>query len=84
MRTKYHRNDIDTIWTANLPSEKGIHEYDLKSLNTKAYGTNLGKYNRNVFIISDNIAYRLRILTGNEAKKDPDKEVQRILDAFHY
>ncbi len=84
MRTKYNTNNIDTIWEANLSSDKNVREYNMASINNKAYGTANSRYTQNVFIVDDDIAYRLRIFIGNEYLDNPNEEVQRILDAFHY
>ena len=34
---KYNTSNNDTIWEANLSSEKNIKEYYIKSINDKAY-----------------------------------------------
>lgn len=84
MRTKYNNNKNNNIWQSILSSEKNIREYDIKSINDKAYGTASNRFTQNVFILHDDVVYRLRISLCNDCLENPDKEVQRILDAFHY
>lgn len=80
IRTKYSKSKNNLLWDVNLFSEDKVHEYNVKKLNTKAYGTNYTSYGRNVFLVYDDIIYRIKIATG----KEPDKDTQKILDAFHY
>lgn len=84
MRTKYNTSSTDTIWEANLSSEKNIKEYYIKSINDKAYIFYTFSHNQNVFIIHDDILYRLKISIGDDYSSNPDKAVQKILEAFHY
>lgn len=84
IRTKYNKNNNNNIWETILPSEKNIREYNIESIKCKVYGTASNRFTQNVFILHDDIVYRLRISIGKNALDNPDKEVQRILDAFHY
>ena len=84
MRTKYNTSNNDTIWEANLSSEKNIKEYYIKSINDKAYIFYTFSHTQSVFIIHDDILYRLKISIGDDYSSNPDKAVQKILEAFHY
>ena len=84
MRTKYNTSSTDTIWEANLSSEKNIKEYYIKSINDKAYIFYTFSHTQSVFIIHDDILYRLKISIGDDYSSNPDKAVQKILEAFHY
>ena len=84
MRTKYNTSSNDTIWEANLSSEKNIKEYYIKSINDKAYIFYTFSHTQSVFIIHDDILYRLKISIGDDYSSNPDKAVQKILEAFHY
>lgn len=84
MRTKYNENKNNSIWTSILSSKENIREYNIKSINNKAYGTANNRFTQNVFILHDDIIYRLRISLNSDSLDNPDKEVQRILDAFYY
>lgn len=83
MLTKYHKSKNNKLWEFNDTSD-GIHEYYIKNLDTTAHGTGHGHLSRYVFLVYDDIIYKLRIKAGGENVKYPDKEVQRILDSFHY
>ncbi len=61
MRTKYNTSNNDTIWEANLSSEKNIKEYYIKSINDKACIFYTFSHTQSVFIIHDDILYRLKI-----------------------
>lgn len=84
MRTKYHKSKNNTLWGGNYSSKDNVREYIIQNLKNKAYGNTAGSFGRNVFLVHDDIAYRLKMFVGGENIKTPDKEVQRILEAFHY
>lgn len=82
IHTKYREDNNGELNHGNY-TEETIPKYKIDKLNTIAYGIEYGR-RRVIYFDYDNIMYSFSMSPSIEVRDNPDKEVQRILDAFHY
>ncbi len=82
IRTKYNENNKSEINHGNY-NQDTMPKYKVDNLNTIAYGIEYGK-RRQIYFEHDNVLYSFSLRPSLESRDNPDKEVQKILDAFHY
>lgn len=82
IRTKYNDNINNELNHGNY-TEDTIPKYKIDNLNTVAYGIEYGR-RRSIYFDYDNIMYSFSFNPNVASRDNPDDEVQKILDSFHY
>lgn len=82
IKTKYNESNNGELNHGNYTDET-IPKYKINNLNTIAYGIEYGR-RRVIYFDYDNVLYSFSMNPSIETRDNPDAEVQRILDEFHY